>query len=132
MLHRLGAMPCMAVSWFCAASSSKGSTGKHLDPGSRWRWHEDHRRGPTVGREGQSLDELLVGHHPIVGRRQQPINALQAEGPMERDGLFGRPHGHAGDLLQMHWRAAAPINKGQTRRVWFRGKPMKLAFTPAE
>ena len=45
---------------------------------------------------------------------------------MERDGLFGRPYGHAGDLLQMHRRAAAP-EKGSPKSL--RGKPMKLAFT---
>ena len=38
-----------------------------------------------IRRKGQTLDEFFVGHHPIVGRRQQTIDPLLPERSMERD-----------------------------------------------
>lgn len=52
----------------------------HLDRGSGRRRDEDYRRHPMIGHEGEPLDELLVGHHPIVGGRQHAIDALQQKG----------------------------------------------------
>jgi len=36
-----------------------------------------------IHRKGQTLDEFFVGHHPIVGRRQQTIDPLQPERSMK-------------------------------------------------
>jgi hypothetical protein len=74
--------------------------GHHLDRESGRRRHEDDRPNPMVGHKGQSLDELLVSHHPIVARRQGAIDPLQAERPMEQDRFVGRSHRHEGVLLQ--------------------------------
>jgi hypothetical protein len=51
--------------------------GHHLDRAPRLRRHEDNGRRSSVGREGQTVDEVFVSHHPIVRRRQQTIHTLQ-------------------------------------------------------
>ena len=93
-LPSAGRTVCMAASWSCAACRSKGSMVTISTGGSGRPRHEDHRRNPMIRRKGQTLDEFFVGHHPIVGRRQQTIDPLQLERSMERDGLAGRPHRH--------------------------------------
>jgi hypothetical protein len=89
-----GCTACIAASCSCATCRSKGSMVTISTRGSRRPRDEDDRRNPMVSRKGQTLDKLFVGHHPIAGRRQQPIHALQTEGSMERDGLAGRPYRH--------------------------------------
>jgi hypothetical protein len=47
----------------------------HLDRSSGRRRHEDDRRHPMIGHEGEPLDKFLVGYHPIVSGRQHAIDA---------------------------------------------------------
>ena len=93
-LPSAGCMVCMAASWSCAACRSKGSMWSPSRPQIRTAPARRSPSKPDDTPEGQTLDEFFVGHHPIVGRRQQTIDPLQPERSMERDGLAGRPHRH--------------------------------------
>ena len=93
-LPSAGCMVCMAASWSCAACRSKGSMWSPSRPRIRTAPARRSPSKPDDTPEGQTLDEFFVGHHPIVGRRQQTIDPLQPERSMERDGLAGRPHRH--------------------------------------
>jgi hypothetical protein len=89
-----GCNSCLAASWSCAASRSKGSmvtisipdpdgTGTKMTVETRWYATND----------SPSMSSSSV-HHPIVGT----IHAVQAERPTERDDLIGRPHRQGGTL----------------------------------
>src|SRR3981081_201832 len=56
------------------------------------RRHQDQGRYPTVNREGETLDQFLVGDHLILARWQSSIDSLQEKGMDEFQGFSARAH----------------------------------------
>ena len=78
--------------------------------------NEDHGRNATVDWKGHSLDQLLVGHDPIVSSRQYSVDPLQREwmGEGDRFGRFAAETRKLAAFLRRMWSDSASL-PGPTR-----------------